>query len=306
MRLLICVLIFLASCTEIDGAPERESPIEVVGRLDYKSLNEASGLARSGRDDSLLWTMNDDGPSEIFAMGIDGSKRGKVELRKAANRDWEDLAAFELDGQPYLLVADIGDNSGRRKDVRIYVIEEPDPDDNKVSVAWEFDFTYPEGPRDAESIAVDIDRERILVLTKRDIPARLYSLPLRPESDAKRIIADYLGPVDSLPQPQRSDVTTARVTNDWYWQPTSMTISADNRSAMILTYGAMYYFRRSENEAWEYAFRRPPQGLSLGRLPGAESITLGPAGDFAYITSEGRRAPILRIDLRGINNDDQT
>ena len=294
MRLLICVLIFLASCSDIDGAPEdnatRQPLIEVTGRLGYKPLDEASGLARSLRDDTLLWAVNDDGPSVIYGIGLDGGKRGKIEIRKAANRDWEDIETFRHDG--------IGDNDSRRKDVRIYVVEEPDPDADKIDVAWEFDFTYPDGPRDAEAIAVDAAAERILVLSKRDIPARLYSLPLRPDSD-KRQMAEYLGPVDTLPQPTRADVNSAPITDNWHWQPTSMSISADDRSAMILTYGAIYYYRHSDGEAWEYAFRRPPLGLSLRRLPGAEAITMGPAGDFAYITTEGRGAPVIRVDLRG-------
>ena len=305
MRLLICVLISLAGCSDINGAPDRASLIDVTGQIGYRPLNETSGLARSLRDSTLLWAVNDDGPSVAYGIGLDGSKRGKVEIRKAANRDWEDIATFELDGTPYLLVADVGDNTARRNDVTIYIVEEPDPAAGKVDVAWTFDFTYPDGPRDAEAVAVDVTNERILVLSKRDIPARLYALPIRPENDG-RVMAEYVGIADSLPQPTKSDVNAAPITKYWHWQPTSMTIAADDRSAMILTYSAIYYYRRAENESWEYAFRRPPLGLSLRRLPGAEAITLSRTGEFAFITTEGRRAPVLRVDLRGKARYDNT
>jgi len=47
------------------------------------------------------------------------------------------------------------------------------------------------------------------------------------------------------------------------------------------------------------ALGRAPFGLSLGRLRGAESIAFGHGNDVAYVTTERRNAPLLRIDLRG-------
>jgi hypothetical protein len=305
MRLLILLLALLAACGDIDGAPERESLVEITGRLDYRPLDEASGMARSMRDPGLLWVVNDDGPPLIYGIGLDGSKRGKVEIRKAGHRDWEDMASFELDGQPYLLVADTGDNDAKRNDVTIYVVQEPDPADDKVDIAWEFDFTYPDGPRDAEAVAVDVEGRRILVISKRDIPARLYALPLKPEGD-DRVMAEFLGIMDTLPQPTRNDVNRAPLMDDWHWQPTSLSISTDGRRAMVLTYGSIYLYHRMEGEAWAYAFRRPPLGLSLRRLRGAESVTLSADGRFAFITTEGRQAPVLRVDLRRKERDAHT
>ena len=300
MRLSILVLALAAGCSEPVGAPLRESPITVAGRLAYDSLNEASGLAISNRDPGLLWVVNDDGPPVVFGVGLDGAKQGRIEIRKAGHRDWEDAASFVLDGTAWLLVADIGDNDAKRDDVTIYVVEEPAPDAGKTDIAWAFDYSYPDGPRDAEAAAVDIDNRRILVLSKRDVPPRLYALPLRPDTEG-RVMAEFLGVVDSLPQPTRRDVNRAPLTDNWHWQPTGMSISADNRRAMVLTYGAVYLFTRAGHEDWAYALRRPPLGLSLGRLPGAESVALGADGSSAFVTTEGRRAPVLRIDLEGAN-----
>lgn len=305
MRLFVLILTLLVGCSDIDGAPAPGSIVTVTGRLDYRPLDEASGLARSLRDPGLLWAVNDDGPPVLYGVGLDGSKRGKVEIRKAGHRDWEDIASFEFEGKNWLLVADIGDNTARRNDVTVYVVEEPDPDAGKIDIAWEFDFSYPDGPRDAEAAAVDTDNRRILVLSKRDIPPRLYALPLKPGDD-DRVMAEFLGIVDTLPQPTRADVNQAPLTDIWHWQPTAMSIAVDNRSAMILTYGGIYLYSRSDTEAWPYALRRPPLGLSLGRLREAESVTLARDGRFAYITTEGRRAPMLRVDLGENNRDANT
>lgn len=301
MRLLICVLILLVGCADPGNAPASDSILEVTGRIGYKPLDEASGLAQSRLQPDLLWAINDGGRPILYGIGVDGGKRGKVEIRKAGQRDWEDLAAFTLDGVDYLLVADIGDNDSKRRDVTLYVVEEPDPDPDAeaVDIAWRIDFSYPDGPRDAEAIAVDTARQQILVLTKRDIPARLYVLPLKPNTD-ETILAEYVDVVDSLPQPNRRDINAAPIRDDWFWQPTAMDIAADASSALILTYRGIYFYSRNGDEDWPAAFRRPPLELRLAGLAKAESITFGDSAGYAFVTVERRNAPIVRIDLSGV------
>lgn len=300
MRLLIWTSILLVACTDADKAPQPESPIEVVGYLQSKSLTEASGLARSHRREDLLWAINDDGPPVLHALDVTGAHLGKVKLSKTNNRDWEDLASFSLRGKAYLLVADIGDNERKRKDVRLYVVKEPDPDDKKVKVAWRIEYSYPDGPRDAEAVAVDAVNERILILTKRDIPAVLYELPLI--SDTKKtLVAKRLGAIPSLPLPSKRDVSNATVTKDWYWQPTGMDIAADSASAVILTYSGVYYYARKDNESWLDALQRRPLGLRLRSLRDAEAIAFGQGDDIAFVTSEKKHAPLLRVDLSSVS-----
>ena len=168
-------LVLVTACS-----PAEEPFSSVVGRLQNAKIDEASGIARSQRYPDVFWLANDDGPSVLYAIDGTGKDLGRIEIKDASNRDWEDLASFTLDGVPYLVAADIGDNQGSRKDVRLYVIEEPEAGDDKVKPEWRIEFTYPEGPRDAESIAVDVDNERVLILTKRDVPALLYAVPLQP------------------------------------------------------------------------------------------------------------------------------
>jgi hypothetical protein len=299
MRLLVFALLFLAGCTDSQTAQEGSSIIEFAGRLQYKPLDEASGLAWSGQADDLLWAVNDGGAAVVYGIGADGSKRGKVGIHKAGHRDWEDMEAFTLGGKSYLLIADIGDNDAERKDVSLYIVEEPHPGEKEVDIGWRIDFSYPDGPRDAEAIAVDADNELIYVLSKRDIPAHLYSLPLRPGTN-DTITAQYVGLFNSLPQPTRADVNAAPLTNDRHWQPTGMAIAPDGKAALVLTYGAIYYYARAPGETWTDALGHPPLRLVLRRLPGAESITFSSSGMQAWVTTEGRQAPLLRVDLEGV------
>jgi hypothetical protein len=275
-------------------SPAQEPPSTVVGRLQNAKIDEASGLARSQRYPDVFWVANDDGPSVLYAIDGTGKDLGRITIKDASNRDWEDLASFTLDDTPYLVAADIGDNNGKRKDVRLYIIEEPEAGDDKVKPEWHIEFTYPEGPRDAESVAVDVDNERVLVLTKRDVPALLYALPLRPGTE-KRIAAERLGVIDSLPQPSRSDLEFASRANSWHWQPTGMDIADDGSQAVVLTYGGVYRYPRSPGQDWLEALQQQPVVVSRSRNRQAEAIAFDAAGDSILITIEQRHAPLFRL-----------
>ncbi|MDJ0699292.1 MAG: endonuclease/exonuclease/phosphatase family protein [Woeseiaceae bacterium] len=298
MHRLTIVLFLIAGCTgPTPELPASQPIIRIAGHIESDRLDEASGLARSGRDANLFWSMNDDGPAVLYALDREGRKRGRVGIRGAENRDWEDLASFELDGVPYLLVADIGDNETRRKKSTLYVIEEPDPATDKVDIAWRIDFRYPDGARDAESVAVDVERGQVLLLTKRDIPPLVYALPLRPDGD-DTVEAERLGGLETLRRPKRVDVQSATFTKDWHWQPTAMDIGSDNRLAIVLTYADIYVYRRDPSESWYEAIARPPLSLGLRGIHNAESIAIAADGKTALVTTEGKNAPVLHIDLQ--------
>jgi len=86
--------------------------VDVVGRLEDKKIVEASGLARSQRQAGLLWVVNDHGAKNIVhALNQEGARMGEFLLKKTKTRDWEDLASFRHDGEPFLMVADIGETT---------------------------------------------------------------------------------------------------------------------------------------------------------------------------------------------------
>jgi len=299
MRTFILLVPFLIACTPPPPEPEssRQLPSTVLaGRLENKAVDEASGIARSQRQQGVFWIINDSGKPRLHAIDGKGRKLGQVKLLAAKNVDWEDIASFSLGGTPYLLVADIGDNDNKRKDVTIYVVEEPGTDQHEVKIAWSFDYSYPKGSRDAEALAVDIDNERILVLSKRDIPPMLFELPLRPTTGGRQR-ARPLGVVRSLPQPSRQDVEFAPATKDWYWQSTGMDISDDGRAAVVLTYRGVYYYRRKIDELWIDAFQLRPAPISVGNFSKAESVAFSTDGRSVYVTFEDPNAILLRIDL---------
>jgi hypothetical protein len=291
-------LVLVWACTPAEEAPQQQTrrASSLVGKLENQNIDEASGLARSQDDPNRYWVINDGGPAALYAIDNTGKELGRVKLSGASNKDWEDVASFRLQGKPYLLVADIGDNKASREDVRLYVVEEPDPGQSRAKPSRRIDFEYPEGPRDAEAVAVDDENARALILTKNDIPALLYSVSLAPAAKSAQT-AMRLGAIGSLPQPSRRDVQFAPKTDNWYWQPTAMDISADGSAAIILTYGGVFLYRREPGEDWLDALQRQPRIISRTRNPKAESVAFNAASDAIYITIEQRNAPLFRLDL---------
>jgi hypothetical protein len=301
---LLPVLLALCACNAPSAATTetgKPASMVVAGELDEKDLKEASGMTYSARRDDLLWVHNDSGNKpRLYAIDLAGKLQGRLKLEQADNEDWEDIAAFELDGEPYLLIADIGNNDGKRDHVSLYIVAEPDlsEDDKQSSApAWRIDFTYPDGPHDAEAVAVDSERERVLILSKREIPPRLYEVPLRPASD-KLQTARLLEPLATLPAPTRQAVEFAPRSKDWHWQPVAMDVSRDTSVLVIMTYGALYYYQRHGNEDWAQALRRPPLVFGLGNMRDNEAAAISADGRTIFVTVEKKHAPLYRIDIR--------
>lgn len=269
---------------------ERQDP---EGHLQARELCEASGMAASPSDDRLLWLINDSGcAAELFLTKTDGGKRGKVAVEGVKNIDWEDLASFELEGKPYLLVADTGDNGSRRAECVLHILAEPRlPKETEllqgaVKPIWTIRFRYEDGPRDCEAVAVDVKTDKILLLTKRTNPPMLYELPLKPEGKELRTARKIGQLSESLPMgfPPIPFGT----------QPTGMNIAANGSMAAVVTYAGVFVFPRTAGETWPMAFARDPLVLDSHRARQAEAIAFSRDGTVIRVASEGVKSPVMR------------
>lgn len=276
----------------------RDLSAYLTGRIDDTRLDEASGLACIG--DGSLWSLNDSGNGPwLFEYSKNGQSVRRVRVTGAKNRDWEDLAIINRDGSMQIVVADIGDNAGRRDDTKLLFLDTPldapgSAEKNRIEVLKTVGLRYPDGPRDAESIAIDSDNMIAWLLTKRTIPAEIYTVELDVENSSV-VDAKMVGVLDSLPQPTAEDLARAPVDKDWFWQPTAMDFSPDGRLAGVLTYEAIYLFFRSEGESWSDAFARPPRRFELGKGWEAEAICV--TQDAVIWTVEEPAPPLFRIPL---------
>ncbi len=270
-----------------------------MGAITNPRIREASGLAPSLRRPDLLWVLNDSGNSpDLFAVTTNGADAGTVRVEGVDNEDWEDLASFRLDGAPYLLVADCGDNPGFRGQCLLHAVPEPDvPGPAAVRPAWTVRYRYEDGPRDCESVAVDAARGRVLLLSKDNRIPVLYELPLRPADAAAVQTARRIGELRTIPPPVQglSRGILARIGS----LTTAMDLAPDGRRLAVLTYEHAYLLECGADGDWASALPRPPRRIELPdpldkTLRKREALCWSADGRALLVTGEQVPAPILR------------
>jgi hypothetical protein len=249
----------------------REAPADC--HLANLRIDESSGLARSRRSDGVFWTHNDsgDGPF-LYAFNRRGEDLGTFRVARADHVDWEDLAAFNLDGRHLLLIGDTGDNARQRPHGTLYLVEEPAVPASGTAEATllrTIRFRFQDGPEDGEGVAVDPTSRTVLIATRYHEPrCDVYALPLLDNEPAEPLVARRIA---RLP----IDVGNA------------MDISPDGRRAVIGTYGDAYEFTRRKGETWAEAFSRPPRVLAMPRRRKGEAVAYGADAETLHLTSEG-------------------
>ncbi|MFW6108291.1 MAG: hypothetical protein ACOC8D_00615 [bacterium] len=273
-------------------SPSRYGPARQLCILANEAVDESSGLACSRRHDGVFWTHNDSGDQpRLYAFNRRGEHLATVIAHGAIAQDWEDMASFRLDGKPYLLVADVGDNKSRRPYRTLYVLPEPplDLDERDVEatarISLAIEFTYRGGPQNCEAVAVEPARRRVLLITKTLLgPCRVYVAPLKASPRDKPFV---LQPIATLLIPT----------------VTAMDLAPDGRRAAVLTYrGACVYTRRPD-ETWAEALARAPSPVRLPRIRQPEALCYGPDGHTLYLTSEKTPTPLLEVPLRQPKDD---
>ncbi len=287
-RIIYVAIVSLASLACAQAQPAVTPPLEYqrsvqIATLVNPQISESSGLAASRQTPDVFWTNNDSGDTaRLYAFNRKGESLATLTIRNAKATDWEDMCSYTLAGKHYLLIADTGDNLAQRKFCTLYIVEEPKLDAAKrnvnlsANVATRVDFTYEEGPRDCESVAVDPTEKCIVLVSKRGDKRFVYTLPLPATTPAKALVAKKIATL-SMPE------------------TTAMDISPDGRRAIVLTYLAAYEFPRNEGETWACAFAREPNLQLMPLRRQGESICYGLDGKTLYLTSEQLPTPLIEI-----------
>lgn len=288
------------SATDAPFDPE-PATAELIAELDYSVLPEASGLAVSGLDSQRLWLINDSGGrSELVALELDDNRFQRVNVLDTPNRDWEDLEAFDYNGTPWIVVADVGDNAARRENVSLYFFPEPRLEDTEVKVRATIELSYPGGPRDVESVAVDPQSNTLYLLSKRETFPKLFALtlPALDKAEAYQLQATLVGELRSIPAPTDEELQRFSRYGKFRSQPTGMAHVPDGSGIALLTYGKTYFAALNDERDWLAALNESLCPVPRPELKQAESIAADTQGRF-YVTSEGRGAPVLRVSVGG-------
>jgi hypothetical protein len=231
-------------------------------------ITESSGLAASstGRD---VFTINDSGNSAmVYRVDASGATVATYPLKGATNIDWEDLATgTDAHGRHVLYVADIGDNSSKRKEISVYRIAEPSGASKDVT--WvRYRFSYPDGPHDAEALLVDPTTQRIYIATKSMLSS-----------------GELFAASTSLSSTSLNGLSRVRAVPA---MTTSGDFSPDGNQIVLLTYLAAY---RADG------ITAPLQRFSVPLQKQNESIAFVPNGDAVLVGSEGAHSAVYRVTL---------
>jgi hypothetical protein len=230
-----------------------------VFRFEDPAITEASALVVQ---DDLFVTTNDSGDTgRVFTVDRDGETVGVTYW----DDDAQDTEALAPGGPGYVWVGDIGDNARSRSSVEIARI--PVGRGDRTVDPTTYRLTYPEGPKNAETLVRDPTTGRLYVVTKSALGGMLYAVPQDLEASGTNRLQP-LGPM--LP-----------VATDGAFFP-------DGKHLIVRNYtSAVVYDWPSLQTAGSFTLPQQRQG---------EGIAVAPDGR-VYVSSEGPRSPVLEVHL---------
>jgi len=242
-------------------------------------LKEVSGAVAASHFPGCYWAIEDGGnPAALHLIDFSsGVRRVTLNIEGAENKDWEDLTS---DGT-YLYVGDLGDNEADRNAIQIYRIPEPKADNLLFTTGDTLEWTpnnmqirsleYPDGPRDAESLVALPFSDEILIITKRDPEARVYSYS---KSHAP-------APNESLAF--RGSLPHFYSTGAGVW----VAPSGDSAWLALRTYNEATFWTLKPGKSWTKSLQNPPKKLPyFRREPQGESVFFWPNGDWSSLSEE--------------------
>jgi hypothetical protein len=232
-------------------------------------ISESSGLAKSVKHPGIYWTVNDSGDTgRVF--GVDSSTgRVKAVLRFGAKVS--DVEALGVDQDGTIYIADIGDNKERRDQIEIFTIPEPDELEDASNLKYHrYDFTYPDGAHDAETLLIEPGTNQLYVVTKALKGAgAIYAAPPSPSvegtNDLTKLAAAPSGVI------------------------TDGTFLPDGQRAVLRTY----------TDVVTVAWGQTPNAVARGAAPlgQGETVAVGPTDQTVLVGSEGSNSAVYQLQV---------
>ena len=233
--------------------------VEQIGTMRHQPLVEVSGIAKSRTYDDVYWVHNDSGDeARIFAVNGRGEVlvppfppgfHGDVpepdkepwpgiRILQASNVDWEDIALS--DGRIY--IAEMGNNANARRDLGIYVVNEPNPRATGglralrfVPVRYPDQEFFPARRWHFDSEGLFVSEGKLYVLTKHRKAGEFMSW--EPGTVLYRLdIDDPVREHVLVRVDERNDVTLV----------TAADLSPSGERLALLTYTALWVFEKPE------------------------------------------------------------
>ena len=259
-------------------------------------IDEASGIGVGIASPGVVYVQNDSGDSARF-FAVDASTGATLAVYwvpGAQNVDWEDLAvARDARGVPSVWLADIGDNDAVRQEVRIYRVDEPVVDRGRVGVdlttaepsVWR--LRYPDGPADAEALAVAPGGTGYVVTKSFVGESAVYAVPAT--ADPARVqtlhrVAAIRFSMTGTPGGPLAAIGQLTVTG--------AAMSTDGRVLVVRTYTDAYLWRVSSGDI-AAALHGSPVRLALPEQRQGEGVAV--LGSTLLVDSEGVGSTVYAV-----------
>ena len=303
LLLLFAIGIFFSSCSDDDGTPSEDKDSRWYGLEDFNiewalndlvmsssfslegeargesTMMEASGIAPSILNPGYIWSHNDKGNENLLFLLDEASGKTIVRYRLQGinNRDWEDMEiTVDENGNPWIFLADIGDNNRVYPNYTIHKFREPlmEEDHKGRVVNWQpedyktYVYTYPEDNKhDSEALLYDLWHDDLYIVTKRDFNSLIYVL----SGDE-----DWSSPGE------------ARLVGNFnFTRAVAGNVSLDGTGVLLKTYERIMYWERSEMEPLWQTFQRKPQLAPYEPVePQGEAIAFDVEGRGYFTLSE--------------------
>jgi len=232
---------------------------EPVLRFQDPAIVESSGLVARG---GLLQTVNDSGDeARVFTVDRSGRTVGVSRW----DGDPVDVEALAPGPDGTVWVGDIGDNTGERDTVSVSAV--PVGRGDRSGAVRGYRLAYPGGPTDAEALLAHPRAGRLYVVTKGVLGGEVLAAPRRLDPDRVNRLRP-VGPAMGL------------VTDGAFLPDGRHVVLRDYSRAVVYTFPGL-------EQVGEVRLPRQEQG---------EGIAVDDDGSL-LVSSEGGRAPVLRVDL---------
>ena len=241
---LIVWLILLCSISVIpvqaQSSRVKSLKLDAYKRIDEPARDEVSGIIKSRKYEDTYWVHGDSGTKDhIYAINSQGEiksgdkKYKGAEIKGAKNEDWEDIALGE-DGT--LILADFGNNCHCRDNLKILIVEEPEPNAGKAEVLAKYQIRYPKSEGVLSLFIEDNYNAEAVFMRKGEI----YIITKNESGGEAKLFR--------LDNPSETEVNTLTEVASFKFrgQVTAADTSPDESKLAVLTYRSIWLFDLEE------------------------------------------------------------
>ena len=242
-----------------------------LGELTDPQLKEVSGITPAYQEGNF-WVHNDSGDgATIYLIDRQAKLLKKFSLEGVSVVDCEDIDRVKIGDTYFLVLADIGNNAGKRTWTCLYVFPEPQADDPglipKKSIRAIF-LKFPGRQRlDAESIMIDPIDNMLYVISKREFRSTVYG-------------------AEVFTNVKQQYFTLNRIAELPFTFATASAIDQTGTQLLVKNITHIFYWQRIRSESWKQVLQRKPAILPYQVEPQGEAIAFDSNGTGFYTISE--------------------